>query len=137
VAPVARLVERIMQRAHKHGSFNIRRILVAENPPLLADDEAKILNVVRQVLETKAQRPVRRDIEIEKLEILKVGQKNVARKLVLLEARKIIERLFSRGGQAASGGRRPACGILTVPWPSTPLSPTRFLLGKRVVAHFF
>lgn len=53
-----------MQRAHKFGSFNIRRILLAENPPLLADDEAKILNMVRQVLETKAQRLVRRDIEI-------------------------------------------------------------------------
>jgi hypothetical protein len=76
-----------MQRAHEFGSFNIRRILVAENPPLLADDEAKILNMVRQVLETKAQRLVRRDIEILKPEILEVGQKNVARKLVVLEAR--------------------------------------------------
>jgi hypothetical protein len=40
-------------------------------------------------------------IEIVKLEILKIRQENVARQLVLLGARKVIERLPSRGGQAA------------------------------------
>jgi len=66
--------------------------------------KAEILNVIRQLRETKPHRPVRRDVEIVKLEILKIRQENIARQLVLLEARKIIERLPSRGHQAASGG---------------------------------
>src|ERR1700730_9108685 len=85
------------------GSENIYGILIAENPPLLAGDEAKILNVIRQILEPEAHRPVRRDVEIVKFEILKIRQENIARQLVLLEARKIIECLPSRGRQAASG----------------------------------
>ena len=104
VAAIARLVERIVQRAHDLGSENIYRVLIAENPPLLAGDEAKILYVIRQLREPEAHRPVRRDVEIVKLEILKIRQENIARQLVLLEARKIIERLPSRGHQAASGG---------------------------------
>jgi hypothetical protein len=55
-------------------------------------------------LEPEAHRPVRRNVEIVKLEILEIRQKNIARQLVFLEARKIIERLPPRGRQAASGG---------------------------------
>jgi hypothetical protein len=73
--------------------------------------KAEILNVIRQLRETKPHRPVRRDVEIVKLEILKIRQENIARQLVLLEAWKIIERLPSRGRQA---------------------SPRRFLLDEKL-----
>src|SRR5256885_7004308 len=59
--------------------------------------------MIRQILEPEAHRPVRRDVEIVKLEILEIRQENIARQLVLLEAREIIERLLSRGCQAESG----------------------------------
>jgi hypothetical protein len=101
VAAIARLVERVVQRANDFGSENVDRILVAENPPLLAGDEAEVLHMIGQILKPEAHRPVRRDVEIVKLEILKIRQENIARQLVLLEARKIIERLPSRGRQAA------------------------------------
>ena len=103
MATIARLVERIVQRAHDFGRENIYGILIAENPPLLAGDEAKILNVIRQILEPEAHRPVRRDVEIVKLEILKIRQENIARQLVLLEARKIIERLRACWDEAPAG----------------------------------
>ena len=102
MAAIARLVERVVQRAHDFGSENVYRILIAENPPLLAGDEAKILNVIRQLREPEAHRPVRRDVEIVKLEILEIRQENIARQLVVFQARKIIERLPSRGRQAAA-----------------------------------
>jgi hypothetical protein len=101
VAAIARLVERVVQRAHDFGSENVYRILIAENPPFLAGDEAEILHMIGQIFKPEAHRPVRRDVEIVKLEILKIGQENIPRQLVLFETRKVIERLPSRGRQAA------------------------------------
>jgi hypothetical protein len=75
--------------------------LIAENPPFLAGDEAEILHMIGQIFKPEAHRPVRRDVEIVKLEILKIGQENIPRQLVLFETRKVIERLPSRGRQAA------------------------------------
>jgi len=72
MANVARLVERVMKRTHDLRGENIDRVLIPENPPFLADDEAEVLNVVRQIREAKTQRVIGRDVEVVKLEGLKI-----------------------------------------------------------------
>jgi hypothetical protein len=51
VAAMACVIERVMERADEFGCLNICKVLVAENSPLLVDDETEILKVTRQVLD--------------------------------------------------------------------------------------
>ena len=91
MAAIARRVERVVQRAHDFGSENVYGILITENAALLAGDEAKILHMIRQLREPEAHRPVRRDVEIVKLEILEIrpSANFAARALISFQSRRM------------------------------------------------
>ena len=90
-----------MQPSDQFGGLNVHRVLIAEGPALYAEDEAKRLYVVRQVLECKGDSLTL--IQVVQLETLEVADQDVARSLTLLQGVEIVPGLIISPGQIASG----------------------------------
>ena len=91
VAVVAGFLQRVMELAHELGGFDVDGVLILELTLLDADHEAEGFDIVLQVGEGEADLGV--FVQIVKLEALEVAQEQVARQLLVLEAREVFERL--------------------------------------------
>ena len=102
VADVSRVSERVVQRTHHFGRADIHRVLIAEDALFLPNDEAEVADAVRQLSQRERDRLVGVRVEVVKLEVLEVGQEDVAGKLVVSQAVEIFQSLRLRGPEAAA-----------------------------------
>ena len=92
VPPMPRVRERIVQPPDQLGSFDVRRVLVAEGPALHAEDETERLDMGGQIRQREGDDlPL---VQIVKLEGLEVADQDVARAVVLGQRVKILPGLF-------------------------------------------
>ena len=91
------LVQRIVQLAHHPGGFDIYRILVAKGTFLYAEYETEIFDMFWKLAERETCGGAL--VEVVQLESTEIAYQNVAWKLVLLEAGKIVQGLFFRAGE--------------------------------------
>ena len=100
-AGVPGVPEAVVEAAHEFRGFDVDRILVAESPPLDAEDEPELLDVLREVGEREGHPlPFVAVVEVEGAE---VGEQPVARAVPARQRVEVGVRLFRRGVETAAG----------------------------------
>jgi hypothetical protein len=90
-----------VQLAHHLGGFDIYRVLVAERPLPDAKNETEVLDVVGELLKPESDLGVL--FQIVQFKRLEIAYQNIPRKLLFLEAGKVVEGLFLGARQVAAG----------------------------------
>ena len=95
VAPVSRVIERIVQPSYQFRGLDVGRVLVAKGPPLHPDDESEVLHVSREIGEGEGHGGTLG--EIVQLEGLEVADQNVPGPHVFRQRVEVLPRLAVRG----------------------------------------
>ena len=91
-----------MEFTHDLCGQDIDRVLVLEDPPFDADDEAERLHVGRQIRQGEANLFPR--VQICQVKRLEIADQDVSGELVVLQPRKVVQRLLPRSDQIAPAG---------------------------------